>query len=99
MRVLKEMTKSARLPTWKVGAIDRLIEVVPDLTWSSAISEGLDLLIQKYSSDLAQSRPQVFQSILADLSRGGAPTGTAAAGGIGHSRSHRALRRSRSAKT
>jgi hypothetical protein len=48
-----------------------LIEVVPELTWSSAINEGLDLLIQKLSAQLAQEQPQVFQSILTALSPGG----------------------------
>jgi hypothetical protein len=47
MKILKDETVSARIPKWKRDAVERLIDTVPDLTWSSAINEGLDLLIQK----------------------------------------------------
>ena len=48
MKILKDETVSARIPKWKRDAVERLIDTVPDLTWSSAINDGLDLLIQKY---------------------------------------------------
>jgi hypothetical protein len=56
MKVLKEETVSARIPKWKREAVERLIEVVPGLTWSSAINDGLDMVIQKFSAQLAQER-------------------------------------------
>ena len=56
MKVRKEETRAARLRPDQIDAIERLIEIVPELDWSSAIRRGLDLLIRELKADLLQER-------------------------------------------
>jgi len=69
MKVRKEKLRAARLRPDQVDAVERLIHVVPELDWSSAIRQGLDLLIEKLSAELMGEHPPVFESIAMALSR------------------------------
>src|SRR6516164_7024555 len=74
MKRRKEETRAARLRPDQIDAIERLIEIIPELDWSTAIRRGLDLLIQVLRSEVAQTQPPswppVFPSITSPPPRG-----------------------------
>ena len=49
MKIKKEKIKAARLTKDLAEEIERLIAIVPGLTWTSAINRGLELVIREMS--------------------------------------------------